>query len=403
MEDTYERCNKAMLKGQEKYLEREHSVAKNLSQLIDCIPGSLYWKDSEGRYLGCNMFMVKTAGLKSLNEIIGKTDFELWPTNAKKIRENDVSVMESNKPIFLEEKIRIHSGEIMYFASNKVPLTDELDNVVGIICNSLDITKLKKTEKELKEAKEKAELSDSAKSIFIQNMQHDIRTPFAGIFGFTKILADQETNIKKKHFLQDIATSAKELLDYCDNILDFSKIEHGTAPILEAFFDIRKIANSVAEIESIAAMHKKLNLSITYDDKIPKAVVGDPQRLKRILLNLVSNAIKFTGSGKVTVSIKLATLNNTKRTCIIKFIICDTGIGIPVDKQHIIYEKFVRCTSSNKGIYKGQGLGLSIVKQLIEELDGDIHLKSEVGKGATFTFLLPFKLPLTYEEIIDES
>jgi PAS domain S-box-containing protein len=393
---------RAVLIGGKLQNSRQQSIAQNLAQVMDATPGSLYWKDKEGRYLGCNSFMVKTAGLESTNDIIGKTDFDLWPENAKNIRENDAYVMKSKKMVSLEEKVEIQMGKVMYFASVKVPLKDENGNVVGIICNSLDITKLKEAEVELKEAKEKAELSNKAKSDFIHNMEHDIRTPFNGVWGFASVLAEEETDVLKKELLSSIAASAKELLDFCDSILDFSKIEHSINPVLEKSFLIKELVDSVMKIENIAAKNKKLNFSICYSNALPKVIIGDAYRLKRILLNLVGNAIKFTKEGEVKVTVFLEKSNIQNKSYILKFIIEDTGIGIPEDKIDIIYEKFTRCTPSNQGIYKGQGLGLRIVKQFVTELDGEIHLKSELNQGTCFTLLIPFRIPLT-DEIIDQT
>lgn len=381
---------------------RDQSIARNLAQVMDCTPGSLYWKDKEGRYLGCNMFMVKTAGLKFLADIIGKTDFDLWPANAKKICENDQEVMVSGKTIFLEETVKIHSGETMYFTSVKIPLKDERGKIVGVIGNSLDITQLKKTEAELTAAKEKAELSDKAKSEFIRNMEHDIRTPFSGVLGCARMLAEREDNAEKKEFLLDIATCAKELLDYCDSILDFSRVEHGVIPVFEKAFRVRELVDSVMKIEFVAAKYRELDLFVEIQGQVPNVVIGDPYRLKRILLNLVSNAIKFTEKGYVKLSVMLESSKPEKRQCILRFIIEDTGIGISEDKRNIIYERFTRGTPSNQGLYRGPGLGLRVVKQFLTELDGDIHLKSEIDKGTTFTLLLPFKLPLT-DDIVDEN
>ena len=390
----------AILIGRKILSDRDKNIVKSLTQILDCTPGSVYWKDSKGFYLGCNMFMVKTAGLRSPDDIIGKTDFDLWPVNAKKIRENDLKIMESGKAISLEEKVEIQSGKIIHFASSKVPLKDEHGDIIGVICNSLDITKLKEIEIELKDAKEKAELSNKSKSTFIQNMEHDIRTPFSGVWGFANILAEQETDSEKKEFLSNIAICAKELLDYCDSILDFSRIEQGLTPVLEKTFSVKELIDSVMKIESIAAKHKKLTFSVHQNNDLPKIVIGDPYRLKCILLNLVSNAIKFTKEGSINLSVVMVNSNPKNRMCVIKFIVQDTGIGIPEDKRNIIYEKFTRGAPSNQGIYKGPGLGLRIVKQFVTELDGDIHLDSKIDKGTTFTLLLPFKFPLT-EDIVD--
>jgi signal transduction histidine kinase len=290
-------------------------------------------------------------------------------------------------------------GNVMYFTSNKAPLRDENGEVIGIICNSLDITRQKEAEHELMEAKQQVEESDRAKTTFIQNMEHDIRTPFNGVYGFASVLAESEADQERKEFLKGIASCAKELLDYCDNILDFSRASHGATPLLERPFDITEVIESIYTIETIAAKHKGLDFTVSYGSELPKNIISDPYRLKKILLNLVSNAIKFTNEGRIGLDVSLAGIKPETRTCILKFEIIDTGIGIPEDKVDSIYEKFTRGTPSNQGVYKGPGLGLRLVKQFVDEFDGDIVVDTELNKGTTFTVFLPFKLPLT--ETID--
>jgi two-component system, OmpR family, aerobic respiration control sensor histidine kinase ArcB len=374
-------------------------IANNLIQIINCVPGSLYWKDKYGVYLGCNAVMMETAGLNGREDIIGKTDFDLWPDNADKIRENDLQVIQSGETVALEEEVRIPSGELLHFTGVKMPLRDENNEIIGIVGNSLDITKLKKTEQALFVAKEKAEESNKIKTEFINNMEHDIRTPFNGVWGFAKILAERERDPQKREHLQSIANCAKELLDYCDGILDFSRVEHGVIPIVDKSFVLEVLIERVVNIEMIAAKQKNIILEFEHDPAIPPVVMGDAYRLKRILLNLIGNAIKFTGDGAIHV--RTALIKKEARSCVIKLEIQDTGIGIPEENQNIIYERFTRGTPSNKGLYKGQGLGLRIVKQFVSELDGQIHLKSEIDKGSIFQVYLPFSLPLV-DEVIDE-
>ena len=380
--------------------EEESNVAKNLNQIVNCTPGSLYWKDLEGRYLGCNMFMVKTAGLSSQRDIIGKTDFDLWPENAEKLQENDQYVINTGETVFPEEEVKIPNGENMYFTGVKMPLKNENNEVIGVIGNSLDITKLKKTEKALRKAKEGAESANQIKADFIHNMEHDIRTPFAGIYGMANILARQETDPEKKENLTDIAQCAKELMDYCNNILDFSKIETSSLPILSKSFNLDKLIDRIITIETPAAKIKDLKLILDYDANLPNIIMGDPYRVKCMLINLISNAVKFTNEGYIKTSIRLSKTEHENRRVIVKFVVADSGIGISDEKKDFIYERFVKIAPSNIGLYKGQGLGLRIVKQFVNEMDGDIHLKSELGKGSIFTVLLPFNIPLT-DDVID--
>lgn len=377
------------------------TISDNLVNIINCTPGSLYWKDRNGRYLGCNQFMVDTSGLKTVNDIIGKTDSDLWPDYATELSKNDQYVIQTGKTLNTEEEVRIANGKLMYFAGVKMPLRNENNEIIGVIGNSLDISSLKLAEQELKIAKEEAEKSNLLKTEFIRNMEHDIRTPFVGIYAMTKILAEKETDEEKKHILFAITDSAKQLLDYCNGILDFAKLEAGGLPLLAKKFNLRQLINNVAVMEKPAVEIKKLCFFTEYPDNVAEIFISDPLRIQRILINLASNAVKFTENGYIKISTKIAK-KTANKNIIVKICVEDTGIGIPKEKHTIIYEKFYRLNPSNNGHYKGSGLGLTVVKQLVEELNGEIEIDSKPNKGSKFTFILPLQLPLLDEEIINE-
>lgn len=325
-----------------------------------------------------------------------------FPKNvADEYRQNDLEVMKTGKELIKEEAFTLANGKILIQLSSKRPLREENGDIVGIVGNTVDITYLKKIEEELRDAKERAEIANGIKTEFIRNMEHDIRTPFNGVWGLANYLWRHEIDSQKKELLANITNCAKELLDYCNGILDYSKNEFGSLPISERKFNIRKLIDSVITIEAPPARIKDLNLKLDYDDKIPQILVGDSYRLSRVLINLVSNAIKFTQRGLITLTVKLAKQQD-KRNIIMQFIVDDTGMGIPQEKQDFIYEKFTRITPSNKGIYTGIGLGLRIVKQFVDEMEGEIDLKSEMGKGSSFMCTLPFKLPLL-DQMVEES
>jgi len=376
---------------------KQTTIADNLISIINCTPGSLYWKDKNGCYLGCNQFMVDTSGLKTVNDIVGKTDFDLWPNYAPKLFENDQYVMQTGKTLVTEEEVRISSGKLMYFTGVKRPLYNESNDIVGVIGNSLDITPLKRAEQELRIAKEEAEKSNQLKTDFIRNMEHDVRTPFSGIYAMTKILAEKETDKEKKQLLYTIADCAKQLLDYCNDILDFSKLEAGNIPLLSKKFNLRQLIDDVATMEKPPAEIKKISFITEYSKEMPELFISDPFRIQRILINLASNAVKFTEKGYVKITVDTAKEINA-RDVIIKICVEDTGIGIPKDKHTAIYEKFNRLNPSNQGHYKGSGLGLTIVKQFVEELNGEIEIHSEPNRGSIFICLLPLKIPLLDEK-----
>jgi two-component system aerobic respiration control sensor histidine kinase ArcB len=369
----------------------------SLEHIVSNMPNHVYWKNAEGVYLGCNNRQAQTIGFRSGDEVIGKTDFDLpWGREAALVcRENDIRIMEAGASEEIVESAIIN-GKEQFFLSQKTCLKDSQGKVVGILGISVDITKQKETEKKLVEAKEIAEAANKLKSEFVQNMEHDIRTPFVGILGMTGILNDRETDPDKKEIIKAISACTQELLEYSCGILDFSQIEGGALPVISKKFNLIKLINSIEAIETPAAKMKKLDFTIECDDAMPKSLIGDEYRLKRILLNLLSNAIKFTEKGFVRLSIKW--LKKDGRNVALRFIVEDSGIGIEQQKLNIIYERFSRLTPSNKGLYRGQGLGLRIVKQFVEDMDGDIEIRSVLAEGSCFTCAFHFKIPIIEED-----
>lgn len=366
-----------------------NSVQRYLDSMIDIIPGVFYIKDKQGIYLTCNQAMLDKGNLKSKLDVIGKTDFEIWPKLAEERVKNDLKVMKEGKTLELEETVILSNNKTMHLMSTKMPLRDEHEKIIGVICCALDIT-------ELKEAKETTEKSNRIKIEFIHNMEHDIRTPFNGIYALANLLYEEEMDLQKKEYLGEIANSGKELLTFCNTILDFSKIEMGILPIIQKKFNLSALLDQVITIEKPAIRQKNLSLTILQDPKLPQWIIGDDYRLLRILLNLLSNTIKFTKEGSIGLSTQVIKMD--QRQVLIKFSVTDTGIGIPEEQINFIYEKFSKLNPSNTNRYKGCGLGLRVVKQFIDELGGEIEVSSEVNRGTSFNFILPFNLPLVQSE-----
>jgi len=369
--------------------------------IIDCMPGNVYWLDSNGVAIGCNKNVLDMFGLKSMAEFKGLSFEDMsrignWPPEAEtSFKKDTLEVIASGKPkINIEEPSIPHvNGSMIYFLTSRVPLRDHKGNVIGVVGISIDITELKNTQQALMKAKKQAESANQIKTEFIRNMQHDVRTPFSGIYSMAKILESKESDLEKKECLSSIADSAKQLLDYCNNILDFSKLESGNLPLLAKKFNLRQLVNDIIIMEKPPAKIKGLDLIIDYSEHIPSLFISDFYRIKGILINLVSNAIKFTEKGFVKIKLDVAKkIDDTH--LILKIYIEDTGIGIPKDKQTIIYEKFNRLSPSDQSFYKGSGLGLTLVKQFIEELEGEIDIHSAPNEGTTFACTIPMQLPL---------
>ena len=388
-------------------IQEQRAENFRLRNVIENLPGSIYWKDKNGIYLGFNAYSLEKLYSQGIIQNIsdsklGKSDYDFFPKSvADDYRKNDLEVMMTGKELVKEEIVTLSNDTHINQLSIKRPLRAENGEIVGIVGNTVDITYLKKIEAELRDAKEKAEIANNIKTEFLRNMEHDIRTPFNGVWGLAHYLWRHEEDPQKKELLANITNCAKELLDHCNGILDYSKHELGSLPILARKFNIRKLIDGIISIESPPAILKELTLSLEYDERIPLIIIGDSYRLSRILINLVSNAIKFTREGYITIKVRLAKLVD-KRNIIMQFIIDDTGMGIPPEKQDFIYERFTRISPSNRGIYKGIGLGLRMVKQFTDEMDGEIELQSDLGKGSRFICNLPFKLPLL-DEMVDDN
>lgn len=390
----------------DEHSKKSNSDLKNYTRyIINNLPHSIFWKNKNSVFLGCNKKFSDSANLASPAEVEGKTDYDMpWGKEyAEKYIKDDQEIMNNGvAKLDYEEHQTTTSGNKIIVLVSKVPIYDEENRISGILCIYTDITERKQQEEELRLAKESAELANELKHDFIQNMEHDIRTPVAGIYSILSAFSSEEEDPEKKQILTLTFNAAKELLDYCNGILEFSKLESGLVPIVSKKFNLKKLIERIVAIENPPALVKKLQLNAEFSEDTPEIVIGDQSRLQRILINLVSNAIKFTKEGFIKMTVGVVAKQNDKGV-ILRIIIQDTGIGIPEEKLSVIYEKFSRLHPSNRGVYKGFGLGLPTVKQLMEELGGELDVKSEPGKGTTFALTIPFNLPLVQELLFDEE
>ena len=243
---------------------------------------------------------------------------------------------------------------------------------------------------EFLKAKDEAETASKAKSEFLAVMSHEIRTPLNGMIGFTNLLSNTKLTGKQHDYLKKALSSAHTLLDVINNILDFSKIEAGQMELETSVFQLNDVMETVSNIFSIKIAEKNIKLLVLINPDVPGSLIGDPLRLKQILINLTNNAVKFTKQGEVSIKIELVEENHRQTT--IKFSITDSGIGIPLEKHSQLFEAFTQVDLTTTRKYGGSGLGLAISKRLVETMGGKIWMQSEQGQGSTFFFTVNFKL-----------
>jgi len=335
------------------------------------------------------------------------TDFFDYFTEPEKAREVYKEVYE--KGFVTDYPLTISGGKLTDVLFNGSVYKDDRGNVLGVVIVARDVTEQKRIAKELTEAKVFAELATAvaeeakskaesatliaedavkAKQQFLSNMSHEIRTPMNAIIGFTKVVLKTDLSAKQKEYLTAIKISGDALIVLINDILDLAKVDAGKMVFEKVPFKMELSISAMLHLFETKIQEKNLELVKEYDTNIPRVLVGDPVRLHQIILNLVSNAVKFTNKGKIIVIVRLIDEDEEKAT--IEFSVADTGIGIPENKIENIFENFQQASSGTSRLYGGTGLGLAIVKQLVKPQGGSIRVKSKIDEGSTFTFTLSF-------------
>ena len=288
-----------------------------------------------------------------------------------------------------EVRNRKKNGELFWEEATISPVINEAGEITNFIAVKEDITQRKQIETDLKLAKEAAEAANNAKGEFLAMMSHEIRTPLNGVIGLTSLLLDTRLDKEQKEFAETVKQSADSLLFVINDILDFSKIEAGRLDVEVIDFDLRALIENMNGMLAYRAREKELDFISQIWPDVPSLLRGDPGRLRQVLLNLVSNALKFTERGQVALHVDLVEeLGERSR---LRFEVRDTGIGISADKLDKLFTPFTQVDASTTRRYGGTGLGLAISKQLVELMDGEIGVDSHIGSGSIFWFCIPFE------------
>ncbi|WP_229206733.1 hybrid sensor histidine kinase/response regulator [Dyadobacter crusticola] len=379
---THRKQAEEAVRRSEAMLAESQQLTHSGSWEADLVTGQNFWSDEAFRIFGLEP---NNAGpdTELFSRMIHPDDLHLYKKHIKEAINN-------LQPASFDLRIVLPDGNIKFIHAIGKPYSDASGKVIKLYGAIMDIDNQKKTEQELIRAKEMAETAAIAKSQFLSTMSHEIRTPMNAVIGFTHLLLQQNPTPEQMEYLNILKFSAENLLVLINDILDFSKIEAGKIEFEETAFNVLFLLENIRSAVLQKANEKGILLKLKVTNSVNVTVTGDPVRLGQILTNLVSNAVKFTESGKVTISADVAKREGD--TVLIDFRVEDTGIGIPPDKIDNIFDSFTQATSDTTRKYGGSGLGLTITKRLLELQQSKIYVDSEPGKGSAFYFSLAFKI-----------
>ncbi len=361
------------------------TVSKDyINDILDSMNDALLVLEEDGSIRTFNPKLPALTGY-SEQDLIGKPIDMLFAEISNEARGEADHFMSKQERIMLAR-----DGSRIPVLFSAGPMQYAVDGRHGIVCVATDITKLKQVEIQLIKAKHDAEAAAEAKSQFLANMSHEIRTPMNGIIGMTGQLLETTLSRDQQQYTEVIRSSAEALLTIINDILDFSKLEAGRMDFECISFNLRNCIEEVGDLMATRAHEKDLELAVLIHHNLPLHVLGDPGRLRQVLLNLTNNAIKFTESGEVVIAAD--TILEQDGHAVIKFDVSDTGIGIAGDKLQLLFQRFSQIDQTDTRRFGGTGLGLAISRQIVGQMGGEIRVNSQIGRGSTFSFTVEFQI-----------
>jgi two-component system, sensor histidine kinase and response regulator len=374
-----------LLKSRERLIQEQH----NLVAVTETMGDGLYVLDENGRVVLVNAAALDLLGF-ARESLVGKVGHYLFHRHGMDgcgpLSDCPIfQTVRSGRHFFGEERFSRADGSSLAVEVSSTPLY-EGQRIVGSVTAFRDITRRKEDELRLRQAMASAEAANEAKSLFVANMSHEIRTPMNGILGLTALTLDTELDATQRQYLELVQQSAESLMLILNDVLDFSKMEAGRMTLESTGFSLRELALGTVRVLAARAAEKGLEVLIDIDPEIPDGLVGDSGRLRQVLLNLIGNAIKFTEQGEVTLRISRAA--GCDENCRLRLAVIDTGIGIAHDKQTEIFDAFGQADASVTRRFGGTGLGLTISREIVGLMGGELAVDSTPGKGSNFHFEL---------------
>jgi PAS domain S-box-containing protein len=356
-----------------------------LRSVMNAIPELIIFNDPQGKLMGCNKAFEQLSGLLE-REMLGFQANSFMP----KALANEVAIRNEQLTNIYPQKALIQAGAESYqgFCNQ---FTNAQGEVLGTMTILQNVTERQATQSALEKAKNQAEYANQVKIQFLANMSHEIRTPINAIQGMMDILSRTLLDARQQHYLVNAQTASFSLLHLVDELLDLSKVEAGKMVIVKEVVNLPEIIDKALKLNAANVHTKKLTISVDLSANVPSFILSDEMRLVQVISNLLNNAIKFTERGEVALFVDVISSSNAGT--LVSFKVKDTGIGIASDKQGHLFEAFSQADISMTRKYGGSGLGLSICQQIVKLLGGEITLKSSLGDGSEFSFILPFSLP----------